>query len=384
MTNANTDTPLTLLQWNIHGLKSKLPILHLVLAEHRYDVMQETLLKSNITITNYRSTHLYHTPGGSRGFSILVRKDLHTELLSLFRSCGTKVEVLGITVSLHNTKLHIYNIYRPPTDSSPLKLDHLFASISTATSIICGDFSAHDPTWNDPASPSAHRSCRAGKYLNRLLQDFPHVFLLNRHTPTRLRGGILDLTFIFDGLLPRAMWALYPYLTSDHFASITSLALPRVQTSCPEPRWNYKKADWPKFTSFMELWAEYHPTDGIDSQEEEFVAALHQAANASIPITGPHPTCHKNSWYYNDRVHELKHRLSSLRKILQRHPSPTILATFRAAQQLIKKELHDIRSISWLKWCEFLNAHSSLHDIWRQLNKAAGKYNRQPCHPQPV
>lgn len=175
MTSVN-DVPITLLQWSIHGFRSKLPTLHLTLAEQHYDVvLQETLLKSSISITNYTGSHLYYNTRGSRGFSIFVCKDLHIEPLSLPRSCGTNIEA----PSLSKIRNHIC-IYRPPRDSAILNLDHLFASISTS-SIVCGDFNSHDPAWNDPSSPPAHRT-RSGTYLTSLLQDFPQVSLLNRYT----------------------------------------------------------------------------------------------------------------------------------------------------------------------------------------------------------
>lgn len=156
MTNDTSTEKISILQWNIYGLKPKLPTLSLALAEERYGIvlLQETLLKSDISLSNYTAYHQYQSQG-NRGLSILVRKDLYVERLPFRRFCGTEVEAMGVTVSLKNTTLQIYNIYRPPRATATLKLDHIFAAVSKSPSILCGDFNAHSPTWNCPSSPSA-------------------------------------------------------------------------------------------------------------------------------------------------------------------------------------------------------------------------------------
>ncbi|ROT64139.1 pol-like protein [Penaeus vannamei] len=322
------------------------------LAEERYGIvlLQETLLKSDISLSNYTAYHQYQSQG-NRGLSILVRKDLHVERLPFRRFCGTEVEAMGVTVSLKNTTLQIYNIYRPPKATATLNQQIL-------------------QNWS---------------LSNKILQDFPHSSLLNRHIPTHLRGGVLDLSFVSTDLLPIASWALHPYLTSDHYASTITLNIPPIQKPPTVPHWHFKKADWHKFTFILEEWAEsYTPSQDLDTKEEEIVSALHHAANQAIPTYKPTSYIHSNKWYYSDRVRELLHRLIILRKTLKKHPSPTILENFRVVQLLIQKEIQTIRSDSWLKWCESLNAHTSLHDLWQKLNLVSGKFRTQPCHPRPL
>ncbi|ROT69722.1 pol [Penaeus vannamei] len=202
------------------------------------------------------------------------------------------------------------------------------------------------------------------------------------HTPQR---GVLDLSFVSTSLLPLTTWSLHPYLASDHFASTITVDLPRLQRRAPEPRWNFRRADWHEFSYLMEEWAETHvPAHDLEDQEKEIVAALHQAANQAIPKVGTSVFTHKNGWFYNDRVRELKHRLIVLKKKLKQHFSPSLLETFRAAHRLICKEIQEIRTNSWLEWCESLNAHTSLHDLWTKLNRVSGKHKKQPSHPQPL
>lgn len=126
----------------------------------------------------------------------------------------------------------------------------------------------------------------------------------------------------------------------------------------------------------MDEWAStYSPADDIDTLVEDLVNAIHCAAN-SISYK------QKDKWFHNSRVKELKHRLIQNRRILRRHPSPMLLASLRAATKMARNEIREIRTRVWLQWCESINTHTSLHELWTMLSIASGKYKKQPCHPQ--
>lgn len=102
-----------LLQWNIHGIKSKPPLLQLALAEQRYDIviLQEILLQSDISLSHYTGFHKLHTQGLNRGISILVR--CYVRSINPLHSCGPETEFQGLSVTLQDLELRIFNIYRP-------------------------------------------------------------------------------------------------------------------------------------------------------------------------------------------------------------------------------------------------------------------------------
>lgn len=155
-----------------------------------------------------------------------------------------------------------------------LNLDYLYALMNNSSTILGGDFNAHHPDWNDPSSSNAN-SCRNGLHIHKLLNNFPAIALLNRYTPTHLRGGVLDLTFTSSDL-PLSDWTLHPFLTSDHFATVTALQLSRRSPLPPYPRWNFRKADWCLSSNILEEWAEtYSPSPHLDAHEKEIVSALH-------------------------------------------------------------------------------------------------------------
>lgn len=80
---------------------------------------------------------------------------------------------------------------------------------------------------------------------------------------------------------------------SDHLATFTTLQLPRLPLPPPVTRWNLKKANWAHFTKLLEDWAErYTPANNLHQLEQDFVAAIKEAADISIPKV--HHTYHAN------------------------------------------------------------------------------------------
>ncbi|XP_069992820.1 uncharacterized protein [Penaeus vannamei] len=310
------------------------------------------------------------------------RADILAKPIHLQAHCGPEIEYQGVTVSLLEGDFQVFDIYRPPPprESARLQLDNIFAKVNDSPSILCGNFNAHDPLWNNPSTSSAHKTCTSGHHLIRLLRDFPQVSLISKRTSTHMRGGVLDLLFVSTPLSSLMTWSLHSYLASDHFAVTVTIDTPRIPSPPPTLKW---KANWHLYTQSMETWAcSFDPPNNIDQLESEIVQAIHIAANQTIPLTTP-TTHHRNHWFYDERVKELRRRLLILRKTLHKHPSPELLQTYREAIPLIREKIQEIKTNKWLEWCESLNVHTSLHDLWRRLNIVAGKFKSQAHHPQP-
>lgn len=148
-----------------------------------------------------------------------------------------------------------------------------------------------------------------------MLQTFPTASLLNTRTPTHIQR-VLDLVFLSTNLLPIATWAIHPFLSSDHFATVITLDTPRLRLPPVIPRWNTKRANWTNFTSFLDEWSvTYNPSEDVDTLEADLVNAIHSAATFSIPVITPIPYKHKK-WLHNDRIRELKYRLLQIQRPL--------------------------------------------------------------------
>jgi len=319
-------------------------------------------------------------PGQNRGISIFTKNSLHTQLITPAPECGARIECLGIQISLNESNLFLFNIYRPPHPTYELEMDELFGLAAHEPTIIIGDFNAHHPNWNDPTTSSAYKTNDAGLHIKLLLDSFPDVSLLNSKQATHTKGGVLDLTILSNSLVSTADWSFHPYLMSDHLATFTTLQLPRLPLPPPVPRWNLKKANWAHFTKLLEDWAEiYTPANNLHQLEQDFIDAIKAAADISRPKINHTYHAHKDSWFYNTRVWELKRRLRLFRNLLKKTNSPDIHESFKTLRRLVNHELLDIRNKAWLTWCENISAHTPLRELWGKLRAASGaKKNQSP------
>ncbi|KAG0720375.1 hypothetical protein GWK47_048625 [Chionoecetes opilio] len=261
----------------------------------------------------------------------------------------------GVTLHLGHSTLDLHNIYKPP-DVNSLELGELLAHAASSPTFIGGDFNCHHPILHYPG-----RTNSAGRQLETALTGNPGVALLNNGEPTHLHGGRLDLSFVTDILRPCASWALHPTLTSDHFAIICHLNLPEFPSpQLPAPRWNTKLANWAK--------------------------TFHAAASESIPLTSSSTTKPpRDYWFYNDRVRELNSRITFTRRLYRRKPTAQNRALLQVVVSAANRRKADIRREHWLNWCRGLDSHSSLGEMWRQLQVIAGnKRPIRPPHPDPA
>ncbi|KAK8372172.1 hypothetical protein O3P69_011867 [Scylla paramamosain] len=217
------------------------------------------------------------------------------------------------------------------------------------------------------------------------MANLPEVKLLNSKEPTHIAGGILDLTFISDTLLQEAKWGLHPHLSSDHFATCTTLNFPQLQRPAHVPKWKIKEANWSSFRdAFQRNLNNIPSTDQLDEMEGRLVTALHQAADTAIPKTKPTTKNHKDNWYYNPEVREYNHRINQARKLHRLYKTDTTRQLLRAAINIAKDAIKKIKIEKWLDWCSSWNPHTRLGKMWRNIHMASGKVPaRPPLHPDP-
>ena len=377
-----------ILQWNAQGVKHKIGLLTAALKADNIDVavIQESLITegTSISIPGYNSYHLHYEPGNRiRGLLTLVKKKMISRTCQNIIQCGEGTESLGISITTRNQVIDIYNIYSSPNHGQ-LDMGELFHHASTHPSLIAGDFNAHHPSFNPP--PIAHKMDTQGIHLFTMLNDYPGIRMLNAKEPTHDKGGALDLIFTSELLSIQAEFKVHNYLSSDHYACLSEINAYMV----PQPnfiaRWNTKKADWGKFQDAVRQWRPSHTASSdLDEHNQQLVEALNAAASSAMPKTKPPKTQHKDAWYYDARVKELKHRLNAIKSTFLKNKTNKNLDLFRSSRKLIIKEIEDIKTAKWLQWCESINAHTSISSLWSQLNEARGdRHTPLPNHPDPA
>lgn len=108
---------------------------------------------------------------------------------------------------------------------------------------------------------------------------------------------MLDLSLVSRSLDVGATWELYPYLASDHFASVVSLPVPSLVAPPRPPRWNLRTANWAAFsTAVADSLAGTNRPQDLDAAETRLVNALATAADKAIPHLHPVTVTHRDRW----------------------------------------------------------------------------------------
>lgn len=182
--------------------------------------------------------------------------------------------------------------------------------------------------------------------------------------PRHVAGGRLDLTLISRPLQGISRWSLHPVLTSDHFATVTVLNIGSLPPPPPRPpRWSLKNANWARYARAVEAaFTDTVPPPTLDEYAEYVATTLQHAANLTFPHQRQPRTSH--SWYYNERVQELNHRLSTARKAFCRWPSSLTRKYLTAAARHMVNANRRIRDEAWLEWCRSLGSNIALQETW--------------------
>lgn len=375
---------LRFLQWNINGYGNKRNLLHEAAIGDGVDVilLQETLACEDkpISIRGYRTFALPRVLGATQGQAILVRNFIPCTPIADPAYCGDHVDVQGVTLTLDNTTLDVYNIHNRTRGS--LNMEDLLAHATVTPTFIGGDFNCHHPSLKTGDTTNTD-----GRHLARTLNEAPGVKLLNDGEVTHLQGGVLDLSLISATLAPLAEWSLHPTLTSDHFAISCSLDVATLPAPPPPPpRFLTKKADWPRFAAFLTTVLQtLQPHDSLDELEAATAEAFRSAAHDAIPVSSKPRRRFKDYWFRDERVAEMNARLNATRKHFRRWPTEANKATLKDVLQHTIRVKAEVREKKWVEWCRSLDSHSSLGAMWRKLRAIRGMTRPAPqTHPDPA
>ncbi|KAK3881862.1 hypothetical protein Pcinc_013726 [Petrolisthes cinctipes] len=206
---------------------------------------------------------------------------------------------------------------RPPAPAG-----ELLSLASHSSVLVAGNLNAHHPMLQSPSPTN-----EMGRHLAVLLEDIPHIRLLYTGEATHTRGERLDLTLVSSDLAADAIWQVHPTLTSNHFATLTSLPVAPPVPPRPPPRWNIRRAG------------------GLEQHN---------------------------------------HRVNLHRKLYKKRPNPSNL---RLLQEVVVRAWQvslRAKEDKWLEWCTTFSQHTSLGQMWRSVRTASGAAPPRPAaHPHP-
>ena len=253
---------LRIMQWNANGLKSKSDELALRLVELVIDIalVQASMLskkdKQPPSIRNYkpiREDRKVDIRGG--GLIIYIKDYLPYEIVDYRYIKGC--EILSIRVRLGKKKwATLTNFYCPPVNSSGQEISFELNSIPlAASSIICGDFNAHNQIW-DNIQPEDDRGTDVEEWANLKNLSILNDSSVTRHNPQTGNGSSPDLTLCGSVWHERCTWSVDEEEIggSDHLPIIISVhsSTKHQPIMGKKPRWRSNGVVWKDFTEAVE------------------------------------------------------------------------------------------------------------------------------------
>lgn len=299
---------LNIIQYNVN--KSKNRVQHHFLQaldplKHHVVALQEPWRHpTENTTVKHPAYHLVFPDGHKGRTCIYVSKHL---AVGKWRAESPQVETNGditsISLQTDRGKIFINNIYNPPPLSRSSRdlgtLKYLPKLLSKeGQHILVGDFNLHHPRWGGEIVLSHHK---LAEELIELLGSKNMELVLPEGTVTWSNRGsqsTLDLVFLSKDLEEFVTFcqpANELEASSDHIPIWTQLSIRPKVIEEPEPRPQWKKANWDKFNKILvarliELRNEEFYLDSrqaIDQRVLSITAAIQATIKETVPIAKP-------------------------------------------------------------------------------------------------
>ena len=238
--------------------------------------------RKNVKLFNYSGYTKNKINQAGSGVAILVKQNIQ----HIFHTNTINENIMAVTIDTTHGKLTIITFYRPPRqDTLPLTDIQNFLNYNHPT-IILADANIKHPHFGH------NNSNRLGTLLNNFNNTVDLHYIgpnFNTFFSHNMKGKP-DIILVNTAFLTLAYnLEEGPRLTSsDHIpitltASTSPIAIPTA------PRYNYNRADWPKFTEHMKLLPLPNiinkPTEDIDKLWETLIKHIQDGANNYIPKT---------------------------------------------------------------------------------------------------
>ena len=317
---------LRILQWNADGIKSDSDSLARKLAALNIDVavIQETKLSKRDAAPPYipefkyvRADRNLDIKGG--GLITYIRDTLPYEKVDYRHVKGS--EILTVRIRLDSKKwVTLTNLYCPPVNSTgqEIAFDPTAIPISPS-SIICGDFNAHNGSWDDN-QPEDDRGTDILEWTNMnnlsILNDSSSATRHNRGTGN---GSSPDLTVCGSVWSAKCTWSVDDEEIggSDHLPIITTVfaSAKHQPITGKKPRWRSNGVSWNDYRETVE---EILTATPVPASLEERLAKWNEAliSSATKHVRKVKPGKRTKCWM-TPKVRSLTRKRNALRKTIR-------------------------------------------------------------------
>ena len=367
-----------ILQWNLQSYRSNFHRLKLLIAEHlpACVCLQETLVGANLRPpSSYVAFSSVPTRQNNheRGAAILVHNSVFHKHIPL----RTTLQATAVRLYLNNVYT-VCSLYLPHTDVSKTDVAALLDQLPRPF-LLLGDMNARSPLW-EPAFTSA--SNRRGVLFEDLLTEYD-ISLLNDGSYTHYHiqtntSSTIDLSFCSSESLLHFHYSVNPFLHgSDHYpVHIKLLTTSRERFSRPE-RFCFKKANWTLYRTLTNISAYPVTSVVIDDLISDQVSHLMSGASLSIPKTRSSYKKTPVPWWSDELATAKRDCVRAERRLKNGYSLERKIAYNRCKAKfryLCKQAQRD----HWIAFISSINQRSSVHSLWKKVQKIAGKFTPLP------
>jgi len=370
---------LNILQWNSDGINTKLEELEQVLRKYDIDIacIQESKMAPKDTSPNINGYNTIrkdrHDTSLKRGGGLitLLKKGIHHQAAPTNDIRG--LESLTVELATENEEpLFITNAYLPPTTSEYLarQLQGEQENINILVrqnEVITADLNAHDPLW-DQHSNSNQRGEELVEYLldnQGVIHNIDESF--TRHSADFTSKSSPDVTISHEQNSNTINnWHTITELSSDHlpilFRIDTATAF-NTNNNTTRKTWNWKEANWTRYTSDLEQKAEEIDTTNKSAYmlEKEIRKAILKSAYDNV---GLKKVGNRSKQYLPENIQES----IQLRNTLRSHNNPE----HTLVSQRIKEEIRDYKRQVWK---DKVLTDKDANKMWSTLKQLQGQDN---------
>ena len=366
-----------ILQWNLQSYRTKFSELKQLINFYSpiCICLQETLLKpgNNYPPSQYNLIHSSPTraDGHERGAGILVHTRVHFETVDL----NTDLQAVAVSLFLRQ-KYTVCSLYLPHVPVNQQDINNLLQQLPSPF-LLLGDMNAKSFLWGSDLSDTR------GRLFEEALLTFP-MSLLTDGSPTHYHVqtnsySTIDLSFCSTSVLDDFEYSVLNNLhDSDHFPIL--IKWKEKQTSFRSlPRYKSTKADWTKFKAVSNV--PLDPFAGTVQQLSDSVRDLIiHAADESIPKTSGHYKRTPVPWW-NEDCREARRERNRAERALKRNHTNYNKIRYSRAKAIARNTFNSARRESWQEFVSSINQTTSLHSVWKRVQKIDGKFKSAP-HPQ--
>lgn len=274
-----SEPTLTVISVNIEGLSSpKQHLLYELCQEHKCDVLciQETH-KDNYQKRPYIPglKLVAEIPHPKYGSAVFVKPEIQVE--SVHCTINQSIEIISLELS----NCVITSVYKPPSERFSFAPPKNFNS--EKTSVIIGDFNSHSHVWgyaHEDENGEAVLSWAESNHLS-LIHDskLPPSFNCGRWR----RGYNPDLLFVSESVAQQCHKSVCSPIPKTQHRPIMCQLLPviRPQETRFRRRYNFRKANWSKFSEMLDEKVRTIPA--VPEEYERFVDVVNLCSRTCIP-----------------------------------------------------------------------------------------------------